>query len=121
MKTLYKDAAGKYYEKDANCDGDILYIELYDVSKEYSLPLGCVFHEYGVGGWSTDKTFVSELKSTKEKVKEILVEYDCVSERLYVNVSQLEHFLTEVFLCNKQDLKTLIKLSKRYGYILNAL
>lgn len=121
MKILYKDASGKYYEKDVKCSGDTLYMELYDVSKDYSLPLGCVFQESGEGAWSTDKTFVSELKSTKEKVKEVLVEYGCESESLYVNVSQLEHFLTEVFLCNKQDLKTLIKLSKRYGYILNAL
>lgn len=68
MKTLYKDAAWKYYEKDARDGDDVLYIELYDVSKEYSLPRGCVFQESGVGGWSTDKTFVPELKSTKEKI-----------------------------------------------------
>lgn len=121
MKTLYKDASGKYYEKDAKCSGDFLYIELYDVSKEYSLPLGCVFQESGVGGWSTDKTFVSELKSTKEKVKEVLVEYGCESERLYVNVSQLEHFFTEKFFSSKPDFKELVKLSKRYGYLLKAL
>lgn len=121
MKTLYKDAAGKYYEKDARDGDDVLYMELYDVSKEYSLPLGCVFHESGVGGWSTDETFVSELKSTKEKVKEILVEYGCESERLYVNVSQLEHFFTEKFFSSKLDLKAFVKLTKRYGYLLNAL
>lgn len=121
MKTLYKDASGKYYEKDAKCGGDILYIELYDVSKEYSLPLGCVFHEYGVVGWSTDKTFVPELKSTKDRIKEILVEYGCESERLYVNVSKLEHFFTEKFFSSKLDLKALVKLTKRYGYLLNAL
>lgn len=71
MKTLYKDKAGKYYEKDAKCSGDALYMELYDVSKDYSLPLGCVFQESGEGVWNTDKAFVSELKSTKEKVKEL--------------------------------------------------
>jgi len=26
MKTLYKDKAGKYYEKDVECDGDVLYL-----------------------------------------------------------------------------------------------
>lgn len=121
MKTLYKDKAGKYYERDVECDGDVLYMELYDVSKEYSLPLGCVFHESGIGGWSTDKAFVSELKSIKEKVKEVVVWYGCDSESLYVNVSRLEHFFTEKFFSSKLDLKAFVKLTKRYGYLLNAL
>lgn len=121
MKTLYKDASGKYYEKDVECEGDVLYMQLYDVSKEYSLPLGCIFQESDIGGWSTDKAFVSELKLTKEKVKEVVVWFGCESESLYINVSKLERFFTEKFFSSKPDFKALIKLTKRYGYLLNAL